>query len=305
MIYTTKDAGIDIIHSKNDYFKIKRGIDHLLEVYGNATSIHASDLTYDQMLRTENGWVVTPNEAAHCLKDIARTTMFLRGLYKAVSKILQEKNQVKILYAGCGPYATLLTPLTDFFSFDQVKFTLLDINDVSIEASKKLYHVLNLNSYVEKWIKADATKDVKELNPPYDIIVSETMQAGLRKECQVTITKNLIKYLDEEGHFIPEKINLKLSYKDSSESYPLGNVYTLEPKKLAETDKNSSVTLPDKNIEYLLLDTDIKVFDEFKLKHRDSGLTTQLTLDRNPPSGRVIQFEYIEGNDPHLSFQYN
>lgn len=308
-----KQATEDILFSEDDQFLITRGINNLYNALSNESEIHAGDLTSEKGLDTPNGWVVSPTHAAHCVKDRARTTHFLRGIYKAVKHYLTGGKQVQILYAGCGPFATLCTPLTTQFTPEEVSFTLLEINEVSLKAVKDLYERKYLMAYVDRFLLADATDQKIELGKRFDIIISETMQVALKREHQVSLTRNMVRFLKENGTFIPQKISLDLFMENRAESRTdktedrlyQGTVYELDYKSVPAPNYSTSVIIPENDLQYLKLYTTIEVFEDEKLTAGQSGLTQPLILDQfKTSSPQKIHFTYMEGPKPRLIFEY-
>ncbi|WP_234573646.1 hypothetical protein [Rhodohalobacter sp. 614A] len=308
-----KKASEDILFSDDDQFLITRGINRLYDILSKESGVYAKDLTRDKGLDTSNGWVVSPAHAAHCIKDWARTTRFLRGIYQAIKHCLTDGKQVQILYAGCGPYATLCTPLTTQFTPEEISFTLLDINEISLKAVEKVYTKQNLLAYVDCFLLADATDPEIEFGKRFDIIISETMQAGLKREHQVLLTRNLIGFLKDEGTFIPQKITLDLFMENSlgncidktGDRLYLGTAYELDYKSVPEANDSTSFVIPETDLQYLKLYTTIQVFEDEKLIAGQSGLTQPLTLDRFITSSlHKINFTYMEGPKPGLTFDY-
>jgi len=309
-----KPALEDILYSNQDYFLITRGINALYEQYSEATGIFAGDLTHEYMKETENGKIVTPMQAAHCLKDMARSTHFLRAIHQAINHHLQNKQSVRILYAGCGPYGTLLTPFTSIFSSKQIRFTFLEIEEVSFNAVQKLYTDWNIENYLESVLLCDATDPDLKLSGSFDIIISETMQVGLKNECQVPITRNLVRFLSEDGTFIPERIKLEVyltgKQKDlldpnSDDKLLVGTAYDFDSRNLPIPGNETILTIPESQLEYLKLYTEIHLFGEEKLTAHQSGLTLPLILDRPiGKAGRAARFHYVEGALPKLEFEY-
>ena len=79
-------------------------------------------------VRTPNGLAVSPTMAAMCADDYMRTIMFLRGLHDAVVERLKRISgrPLRVLYAGCGPYATLAVPLMTLFPAEDVSVSRAD-----------------------------------------------------------------------------------------------------------------------------------------------------------------------------------
>jgi len=124
----------------------------------------------------ENGVAINPQAAAQCVKDYHRSVMFIRGVYAAISKQLLEKSGevVSILYAGCGPYATLLLPLLEHFHPDQLEVYLLDVHQESLDSVSLLLKSFQLSTYNVTTLHHDACKYQHPV--PLDIILTETMQ---------------------------------------------------------------------------------------------------------------------------------
>ena len=312
---TYKDAVEDILFSKEDYYRIKRGIDFMLEVYTNETGITASNLTNEQMIETENGLVVTPVHAAHCLIDLMRTTQFLRGIHQAILSYSAKKNDrpVKILYAGCGPYATLLTPFTELFSSNEVSFTLLDFNPVSIEAVRNMYKSWGIEQYVTDYLVEDATSTDLNIDSDFDIIISETMQAVLKNECQVPLTRNMVRFLSPEGTFIPQNITVDAylvgpndpESNSKPERVHVGSMYDLDYRKVPEVNHQVELPIPEHSFEYLYLFTEIRVFEDEIIKPYASGLTMPLISDRFVEKPKAITFKYLETEKPDFVQEYH
>ena len=309
-----KSAVEDILFSKEDFYLITRGINTLYENFSEATQVFAADLTHEHLIDTPNGGVVTPVRAAHCLKDIGRTTHFLRGIHKAVEHFLKNQNQIRILYAGCGPYATLLTPFTALYPPEKLRYTFLEIEKTSVVAVNKLYRDWKLTSYLDEVRLADATDPGIRFDEPFDMIISETMQMGLKNECQVPITRNLVRFLTPEGTFIPQQIRLDIYVTgmkkdalipDSDEKEFVGTAYNLDFRNVPGPNAETVLRIPDTNLPYLKLFTNITLFDDEKLTVYQSGLTLPLTLDQvENKAGRLAKFRYIEGHRPKLILEY-
>lgn len=309
-----KSALEDILFSNQDYFLITRGVNYLYERFSEATNIYAGNLTHEHMKETANGKIVTPSQAAHCLKELARTTHFLRAIHLAIEHHLKNKRSIRILYAGCGPYGTLLTPFTSIYSSDQIRLTFLEIEEESYLKVKQLYSEWQIENYLESIHLCDATDPELSLDGPFDIIISETMQMALNNECQVPITRNMVRFLGDGGSFIPERIALDVYLTgkktdplipDSDEKEFVGTAYDFDSRNLPPRGSETVLKMPESNLEYLKLYTNIHLFADEKLKAYQCSLTIPLTLDRpHQKAGRSAIFRYIEGSRPRLDFAY-
>ncbi|MEL7001437.1 MAG: hypothetical protein AAFN93_01750 [Bacteroidota bacterium] len=308
------NEAIENIIFKNDYKLLSESIQFLHEKYSSITGIAAGDMSTESYSNAAFGQVVSPIIAAHCLIDLERTRQFLRGIYLAINDQLQHKEQVKILYAGCGPYATLITPLIILYHEKDLSITLMDINATSLSVVKKLYNEEGLEGYIERYVEADATIEGLNLHKTYDIIISETMQAGLKKESQVALTKNLAKFLNKDGVFIPERITLDvfacgqlqdISDPLSEERMKLGTAYNFDSKNLPAPDEKIMLDIPDNEMTYLKLFTTIHVYASAIIKENQSGLTVPLVIDRwQDNSYKKLCFWYDEATDMELKFEY-
>ncbi len=277
-----------LLDCEDDFFIMKNSAYKLYQIFSEISGIYFEN-NQDDHIELETGRALSPSTAAHCLVEFKRTAIFLRGIKKAIDqKNAESKLPIKILYAGSGPYASLITPLLTLFNDDQVKITLLDINEASLEAVKSLITALQLQNYIEEYVLADATK--YKFNKAYDIVVSETMQACLENEPMVHIMNNLIPQMKDDAIFIPEEIYLDFYLSDRNlfnERILAKNIgKDIEYKKFVDhfikLNKYSLNALGNKktliipeysaNFKELILDTFITVYNEEKLKERECSL---------------------------------
>jgi hypothetical protein len=190
---------------------------HLLAAFyrQHASSITASSdprqYTADTII--EGGVALSSAEAAICVDDYIRTARFLKGIHAALTE-LQERfpsTTLNVLYAGSGPYATLILPLLPLFGKNDLKITLLDINPSSVSSVQALLAKLNLGSCVDSVICDDATRYRYPATEPLHLVISETMFHALIREPQVSITLNLAPQITPGGILIPESISLDLA----------------------------------------------------------------------------------------------
>ncbi len=246
---------------------------------------------------TEQGVALGPTWAAFCIEDLARTRSFVRGIYQAIlaCRSANAGRPVHLLYAGCGPFATLVLPLLARFSEQQLRLTLIDINPISVRCVQRLFARLNLEAYLEEVLIADALSMKISKPDQIDIVLSETMQRGLKNECQVQIMNNLITQLHAAVMMLPERITVSLAQTDFSNSLPasgetrpmeiLGSLFELSAEGIRRDTMRMengmmvlrtdgiTASLAHENIELYVL-TSIHVFGDAHIGFNASGLTT-------------------------------
>lgn len=296
-------------------------------------SIDSNDATTTTL--SVYGEAISPRDAARCVLDYQRTIKFLRGIYSAILETQKRfpNQRINILYAGCGPFATLVLPLCTQFGEGQISLTLLDAHEFSLNLAQKVFQEFGLSNFVCDYIQCDAALYKAAIQP--HIIITETMQKTLEKEPQVAITLNLAPQLCDGGFLIPQKIEIdaclakfkdEFSFISANEStgfkrnrIPLGQLFELSAENASElrnsiqTDSNGVLSFPprmveipdDANDEYnLRLLTKVCVFNEFILDDYDSGITCPKTLYRlgSPKSKTKIEFRYCLNNP--VGFRY-
>lgn len=157
-----------------------------------------------------SGVAINPQAAAYCIKDYQRSVMFIRGVNAAIDGAIKNNPAARltILYAGCGPFATLLLPLILNYKPEQLDIHLLDIHQASLGSIGQLVSALNLDEYQINLIQGDAC--TYQHDSCLDIIIAEVMQKALEQEPQVAATANLAPQLCKTGVFIPQKIDVQL-----------------------------------------------------------------------------------------------
>ena len=281
-----------------------------------------------------HGNAISPRDAGRCALDFARTAQYLKGVYAAVLEAQRRfpARPIEILYAGCGPFATLATSLVRRFSAEQIQLNLLDVHSRSLESVRHLFETLGIGNYVSRYIQSDATTYVHP--SPLQIIIVEAMQRGLTKEPQVALTANLAHQLSPEGIFIPEQITVDACLYDPGKEFltlpaeanaspesqqslrvriNLGRVMEVTARDsigwLGKTDLPPVVLdIPESvgsNLRVLLA-TKIKVFAAFVLEEYDSGLTNPLLLHdvSLARGGTRLEIAYCLGSKPGFKYQW-
>lgn len=270
---------------------------------------------------SEAGQAVSPFTAAHCVTDMMRTRNFLQGIRDAIDeKAAQKKEEpVIVLYAGTGPFATLLTPLTTIYTPTQLQLVLMDINPISIQYLQKIIEKLHLHPYIIDLVEADAASYIIPSRHQPDILVSETMKPGLLKEPQVNITANLVPQCTNQTILIPERIEVNACLAGNVALHP-EDFITLSA--LLQLDKQTAmvikktpglipvlsegvvVIIPDNTGHALVLGTIIKIFNKHYLKMNESSLTVNHRLMDVSAIGKLparVLFKYHLKNEPGFS----
>ncbi len=292
----------------------------LSDFYAAHSGIAIGDIT-DNDIMLPSGKAISPIKAAFCLVEIQRTAVFIRGINKAIAQLQASfpGERIHILYAGCGPYATLLTPFTTRYTSNELAFHLLDINQISLTAAQKLYKGLELEDYVAEWICADATTYQLPEDQTIHMVISETMLNALRKEPQVDIMLNLIPQMHEKALFIPQNITVTAQLLDNRkemdrgiepyltpERINLGTLYAIG-REIYEPPQRIVIEIPQEiqNHKNLSLLTDITVFDNERLSTYDSSLNMPVRIQEvSGHEGRKLIFNYERGEKPGFKFEW-
>lgn len=321
----------------NDSEKLEQAAIRLHSLFSETTGItDDSDIPADsEQILLPHGQAISPKDAARCALDSCRTAKFLKGTYAAVLEAQKRfpNTRIRVLYAGCGPFATLAIPLATQFSAGQLQFTLLEINPRSLKSAQRLVQSLGLESYVSAYVQADAAVYVHP--DPFQIVITEAMQKALTKEPQVAITLNLAPQLCAGGIFIPERIAVDAYLYDPAKEFAslpaeasksgsllgsfgaervrikLGRVLELTAESLP--DHFNERCLPSIVLDMpgaitdganLMLMTTVTVFESIVLREYESGLTHPVHLPdfTAVTCGSPIEFTYCLGSRP--GFQY-
>ncbi len=217
---TLADITKQILHSSGIEEEIE-AVRHLSAFYSRFASdgqSHSQQQKGNEVV-LQKGIALSSYDAAICLDDFIRTARFLKGTYLALQE-LQKRfpgQRLNILYAGCGPYATLVLPLLPLFGSHELDVLLLDINSDSLRSVADFLTATGLEEYKVNMQQADAIHYQSPESRPLHMVVSETMFYALIREPQVSIAENLAPQLQKGGILIPEEINLDLVYTFHSE----------------------------------------------------------------------------------------
>ncbi|MBS7229457.1 hypothetical protein KHA90_00330 [Flavobacterium psychroterrae] len=277
----------------------------------------------------KGGIALSSSGAADCVDDYLRTVFFIKGIYKALTQLCNHfpERSVNILYAGCGPYATLILPLLPLFDKSRINALLLDINAASIASVRNLLSVTGLDEYQLQLIETDATTYTKPNDFTIDLAISETMHYALTSEPQVAITQNIVSQLPPHGILIPEEITIDLAYtffdhepalKNAKQEvkghkqmqpYPhhvfVDRLFTINKELFSSIIHNSKIEskfydLPAnfENHPDICIFTKIKIFNNIELKTAESYITNPYCVvslySINDYSGIQLMYDFSE-----------
>lgn len=301
--------------------------------YQNALKDKQSD---DNEIVVQGGIALSSSGAADCVDDYLRTVNFIKGIYKALNSlvVLFPDRNINILYAGCGPYATLILPLLPLFKKERINAVLIDINASSIESVQKIISIIGFEDYNLELIEADATTYIIPKNFEIDLAISETMHYALTREPQVAISRNIIRQLPQHAIFIPQEIKIDLAYtffdyepflkmdingiKGYKNMQPY--IYNVFVDRLLTINKEHFVgnflvskietdyyTLPINfsNHPDICLFTEIKIFEDIEIKTAESYITNPYCLVSmyGISNYTEIQFTYDYGEIPKWTYK--
>ena len=296
-----KEAANFLIKEEVDYIEIKRATDSLKLIFEEVSEINFEDPSIDKDLFLKTGKAIAPKWAGMCIQDMMRTKMFIKGVFKAIKIIQNNKKDkpVTLLYAGTGPYATLIIPLTTLFKPSELQLVLLEVNPISLQSLKKTIKNLNTTDYIKGIYECDETSFSITEPEEIDILLIECLQHALVREPQVAITHNLLTQLNENVILIPEEISLHLSLlnlgKKSNSVTEISEIEKLDYNKKIDTVfvLNKKEVLKNSSLLFQKIETQIK--EEMLVGYNQLAITTEITTFKNEKltindSGLTIPF---------------
>lgn len=280
---------------------------------------------HEYSTRTPFGRALPPESAARCLLDAERTQAFVKGLYRAVIEAKRRfpGERIRILYAGCGPFASLATIASSLFEDGELEITALDIHELSVKCAQKVAECLGLQENIPNIVTADAV-DYSHTGKLFHIIIVETMSRMLLQEPQAAVTTGTARYLHPNGIFIPESVLVRawLRNQDGSDETLLGDIVDLRKNfgRAAVTGKkvnhahlgrlikvDCTFQIPElSTIKDLVCGTEIQIFGENSMRrgagklNRDTGMAI---LPAWTPGN--VRIRYAMGKDTCAAVQIN
>lgn len=169
-----------------------------------------------QDTHTPHGKAISALNAARCVWEYQRTAKFLQGVHAAIREAQRRfpGQRIELLYAGSGPYATLVLPLLPLFAPEEIRLTLLDLHRHCLDSVGRLLDGFGFRPFVHELVECDAAAYRHPPERPLHVVVTETMQRALKQEPQVAITLNLAPQLAPGGILVPERIEVKACLAD-------------------------------------------------------------------------------------------
>lgn len=333
-----KEITLELMSDSAEYFEMKNAADQLYDLFSKHSNFEANAFNHSECVLTNNGKAISPFEAGYCIKEFMRTRQFLKGFVLAIREAQNQfPNQViKILYAGTGPFATLMLPITTLFSSNEIQFTLLEINAASVLNLEKVIEQFDAKPYIIEIIETDAATYQLKDQGVHHILITETMQRALKKEPQVAITLNLLPQIHKNGLLIPENICISLALIDYQRNmermqgneeaiedcfYWLGNILDFNKQNallIANAKKEGKandyfdcqhIEFPhhiDSRFKHLNMMTEIQVYKEVRLTRDQCSLNllspVKLGSDINALPKKLI-FEYELSDMPHIRWR--
>jgi hypothetical protein len=312
------EATTTILNCGDNIGTMKTCVDKMYAVYRTFTEIGIEDQNEEAII-TSGGKAIAPSVAAHCLFEMKRTAVFLRGIYKAIHEKQMNRpgKSIIILYAGTGPYATLITPLLTCFEPGEIVIDLLEINPVSLTSALQTITGLGLEQFVGSCFPGDAS--TFRIEKHYDIVVSETMQAALKKEPQVSIMNNLIPQIEKEAIFIPETIIIDTFLESRGKWNPgkqilenkkvlsLGNLFTVDKENYCPDELCETIEIPEhpEECKQLKIGTTIRVYGDEYLRKGDCTLNMPVKVCELKTSNKQsVHFWYETGALPCICCRF-
>jgi hypothetical protein len=282
--------------------------------------------------RLDCGLAVSPTHAALCLREWRRTSAFLRGLAQAIEEARQPARPVRVLYAGCGPYALLALPLMTVFSRGEAVFTLLECHREVLDRALALIDGFGLSDRVTRAHCVDATRFQVPPEEVPDVIVSEVMAVALHNEPQVGVTRHLLRQAPQ-ARMVPAAVKVALCALDPAREHrlleagetgpisppardriELGGLFELDRAQVAAWGAHQGDHLPACRARLpeslaaryrLHLLTHITVYGETSLGDYDCSLTMPRRLRGAEAlrGGETLQFRYRLGPHPELEYE--
>jgi hypothetical protein len=218
-----KKIGAVLLDEQSGYGLLRETCEALFAVGEAVSGIGEQGVESAQTADTilPQGKAVSPLTAARCAREFARTSRFIRGLHAALLETQSrfDGQTIHTLYAGCGPYATLILPLLPYLPRDGFRFTLVDIHPLALDGARKTIAHFGYDDFIRDYLLTDACSADFAAQQPFHVAVTETMNLAMEKEPQLAVSANLVKHLEPDGILVPEQITVTAALLDSGREF--------------------------------------------------------------------------------------
>lgn len=267
-----------------------------------------------------SGKALSALEAARCLLDYQRTTVLLRAVDAAIRMRLQQQARpVCLLYAGCGPFATLILPLLARYPAERLRVCLLDVHAQSLRCAEALCDAAGVADRLLPSLCGDAARLRLPHDLRADLLLAELMQRALAREPQLAVLANLLPQCAPDVALVPARIRVSAALADFAREFEpdvqrlriaLGELMELSQPSLPgliQRIANDGIDCPAVEIPRaipqglsLILRTRIEASEVDVLDDYDSGLSYPLVLQALGAlrGGERFTCRYRLGSDP-------
>lgn len=304
----------------------------LIEIHDDLLTISATMLENFTPKISGQGICIAPADAAHCLKSVHRTIAYWQALRASLEQ-QSHKKDIRIIYPGCGPFASLVLPLLTGYLNIGVKVYFIDYHAPALTHLKNLIDYFGAHDLVADIICAEATE--WQPTSTVDIVILECMLNGLEREGQVALTNHFSPFLTQGGQLIPDHIDItanwihateelnyiqqKLSYRQKIDieklanfRHPIGEIFRLsrhshlgfnDDKKIINAKTIIIDDIPDRHYHFALC-TQLSFTHRIHLREYDDGITYPYypNVDIHRRRGNKIDINYRLGKHPGFSF---
>jgi hypothetical protein len=295
------------------------GTEILRRIFNKLMAISNEDKFTQENEYGDFGLKLSSALAANCAKDYFRTVKYWQALVNALND-LDDVGTLRVLYPGCGPFATLVLPILTLSLNVRVELILLDATESSIENAKALWDSINSDQLSVTFLHKDVLTFADSLG--FDIIVFECLLKALEQEAQVAITLHVSQLLKTRGRLIPksiecclvatsyrEEIAVYASLKDKKDDTIISAISPYRKSKILilQLDKYTHNELPivDNYIELgefdlstlskqpdLVLTTVLHLDEQITINEYQSGLTFPTHVGWIPADSDIVSLSY-------------